>query len=274
MESRVNAFNAGIHRNGIWGCHDVRSHGFRQCTAPFEVEMHYHFCCIANAVRGFTAYADTMATASDENTAELNFYTDGTASAAGVDFVIEGNYPVGEVVTVKTESAVKKHVAFRVPGWCRRMTVDGVVATGMRHVVETEGSRVYRIVFEMPAVVHDRPLETMQEDALSRSWFEMTAYCPDSTFSAVDTPRAYITRGPLLLTKSKCTGLADRMIFSPDTINGLGFSARLSPGADFGSWGSWKLRLTKGDRIFELPVVDYATAADYDDPRNAFSIWF
>ena len=270
----LNAFNAGIHREGVWGCHDVRSHGFRNCTAPFEVEMHYHFCCIANAPRGFAAYAEMLATAKDEDTAELNFYTDGKTAAAGVELAISGNYPVGREVKVWAKAKGKKRLAFRVPGWCKRMMVNGKVVSGPRHTVELEGEKSYTLVFDMPPVIHDRPAAAMQEDALSRDWFEMLSYCPESTFSAIETPRAYITRGPLLLAKSKRGGLCDGEIFTAETINGLGYTATLKPGEDRGTWGSWILRLQKGDKVKELSVTDYATATDEDDLRNAFSIWF
>ena len=154
------------------------------------------------------------------------------------------------------------------------MTVDGEVVYGPRHVVEVEGEKSYNLVFDMPPVIHDRPPETIREDDDSRWMFEMISYCPESTFSAIDTPRAYITRGPLVLAKSKRAGLRDGEIFTTETINGLGWTATLTPGKDCGTWSSWILRLQKGDKNKEVPVTDYATATDEDDLRNAFSIWF
>ena len=62
----LNAFLAGVFRDGEWGTHDVRSHGRRHLQGLYEVQMTYHFCCIANAPRGFCDWADGQVVAAPD----------------------------------------------------------------------------------------------------------------------------------------------------------------------------------------------------------------
>jgi len=57
-----NAFLAGVYSDGTWGAHSVRSHGTCHQTAPHQVGMKYHQCCIDNMPRTFADFADTVLT--------------------------------------------------------------------------------------------------------------------------------------------------------------------------------------------------------------------
>ena len=65
-------------------------------------------------------------------------------------------------------------------------------------------------------------------------------------------------------------------IFDQETVNGRAASCRaaLTPLAGKDVWGAWRLTLTDGQKVKTTCVSDFASAADFESWRNAFSIWF
>ena len=71
------------------------------------------------------------------------------------------------------------------------------------------------------------------------------------------------------------SGAAKDAIFTDVLGDGTGWEAALKPATPRRTDGAWQLTLTKsGVEPVVLDVGDFATAADADDPGNAFSIWF
>ena len=71
------------------------------------------------------------------------------------------------------------------------------------------------------------------------------------------------------------SGAAKDAIFTDVLGDGTGWKASLKPATPRRTDGAWQLTLTKsGVEPVVLDVGDFATAADADDPENAFSIWF
>ena len=278
----LNAFLAGVYRDGEWGAHDVRSHGRRHLTGMYEVEMTYHFCCIDNAPRAFCDWADRQVAVAPDGTLDVNFYTDCSFSGDRCSAVISGNYPVGNVVRVAVRSASSAKVRLRVPGWCAGgMTVDGATAVPAAGYVEASidaGERVFVLGFDMSPRVERSPAMTVKpgECKMALAHFEKTLHNPEMAGFARRKPGVRIVRGPLVLAKARSAGCNDHDCFTDIERLDASWRVSLAPVRNESVWGAWKMTLESPDGNSRrlLGVCDYATAADCDNPRNSFSIWF
>ena len=278
----LNAFLAGVYRGGEWGAHDVRSHGRRHLQGIYEVKMTYHFCCIDNAPRAFCDWADRQIVAAPDGALVVNFYTDCSFAGEGCSVEVSGNYPVGDVARVAVRSASPRKVRLRVPGWCvGGMTVDGaaaVPAAGYAEASVGPGERVFVIGFDMSPRVERSSALTVRpgECKMDMELFGMTWHNPEMAGFARSKPGVRVLKGPLVLAKARSVGCDDHACFTD--VEGLDASWRVSlaPVRNGSVWGAWKMTLESpdGGTRRTLGVCDYATAADYDNPRNSFSIWF
>jgi len=85
---------------------------------------------------------------------------------------------------------------------------------------------------------------------------------------------AYVMRGPLVLAKCLRAGEKPERIFDIRTVNRCDCRVSVEPLSNDSVWGAWKLILSQGEDRRVFNVSDFASAADTDDPDNAFSIWF
>jgi hypothetical protein len=86
---------------------------------------------------------------------------------------------------------------------------------------------------------------------------------------------AFVMRGPLLLARcSRAGGTPEEILTVARTVNHTGCAASATPRANAQVWGAWTLTLGEGKERRTFEVSDYSSAADTDDPQNAFSIWF
>jgi len=281
-----NAFLASVYRDGKWGAHAVRSHGRRHRTAPHQVGMQYHQCCIDNMPRTFVDWIDTQLGRRGDGTIDVNFYSDMTASMDGVKVSVSGNYPISDAVEVRIAADRVRRIRFRVPGWSRMIKVNGEDARGPWHEVEVPaGESAWRLQFDMtPSVVSTY----VQNTVYSTDWFygqPMVDWLVNVFESADENPEmkglsrkdgaAFVMRGPLLL--ARCTragGTPDEIMKVERTVNHAGFSASVAPRENANVWGAWTLTLENGKDVRKFDVSDYASSADTDDVENAFSIWF
>jgi len=268
-----NAFLAGVYRDGRWGAHSVRSHGTRHRTAPHQVGMKYHQCCIDNMPRTFVDFAATAVTHGKDGVVSVNQYAPLKARAGGVTVAIGGNYPVTDEVTVRIESADGCRARFRVPKWFDAVEVDGKRAKGAwQDVSVPKGGKDFVLRFVRTAKVVDSTVKPGADPR--RRAFEEAQENPDMTNLARLAPAARIVYGPLLLAKSKRVTEDPKTILERETVNGRGFSCTLAPVAADGTWGAWEATLTDGVTTIVRRVCDFSSAAEADDPDNRFSIWF
>ena len=276
----LNAFLAGVYRDGSWGTHDVRSHGRRHLQGVYEVNMLYHACCIDNDPRGFLDWAEGQFAVGGDGI-DVNFYTDAAFRKGGVTVKVEGNYPVGDEVKVIVEAKRPVKVRFRVPGWCGgKMSVDGVSAqSGAERIAVQAANGISRFVVKFGMVPRIErfsllPGADAEEAGKLAVLFEMRAYNKEMMGFARSTPGVRVLKGPLVLAKGRLSGCDDKTCFTD--IAGLDESwrATLRPVANAKTWGSWELTLEGRGEKHVLGVCDYMSAADFDDPRNSFSIWF
>ena len=281
-----NAFLASVYRDGKWGAHAVRSHGRRHRTAPHQVWMKYHQCCIDNMPRTFVDWIATQVGARGDEAIDVNFYSDMKATQDGVTISVSGNYPIADAVEVRIVTDRARKVRFRVPGWSRMIKVNDADARGPWHTVDVPaGESVWRLAFDMtPMVVSTYTQNTVY----STDWFygeAMSDWLVSVFESAHENPEmkglsrtegaAFVMRGPLLL--ARCTragGAAEEILKVGKTVNHGGFEATATPHQNANVWGAWTLTLKSGKDERKVEVSDYASSADTDDPDNTFSIWF
>ena len=281
-----NAFLASVYRDGKWGAHAVRSHGRRHRTAPHQVWMKYHQCCIDNMPRTFVDWIATQVGARGDEAIDVNFYSDMKATQDGVTISVSGNYPIADAVEVRIVTDRARKVRFRVPGWSRMIKVNGADARGPWYEVDVpSGESVWHLAFDMtPEVVSTY----VQNTVYSTDWFygeAMSDWLVSVFESAHENPEmkglaraegaAFVMRGPLLL--ARCTragGSPDEILKVGKTVNHGGFEATATPRLNVNVWGAWTLTLKSGKDERRADVADYASSADTDDPDNAFSIWF
>ena len=143
------------------------------------------------------------------------------------------------------------------------------------------GEKTFALEFEMPVKVLDTVLADATgtdpkaaDDAAVR--FEMKYHNPEMAGLARTAAGARLVKGPLVLAKCLRAGATEAEIFDQETVNGRAASCRatLTPIAGRDVWGAWRLTLTDGQKVKATCVSDFASAADFESWRNAFSIWF
>ena len=260
-----NAFLAGVYRDGTWGAFAVRG------TACHETDRQcgyaYNHCCVNNVPRTFMDMAEGTVTRDRAGVFHVNFYQDATATLDGVDFAISGNYPVGNVVTVKVSEPAAK-VVFRTPAWCPKLDV-----------AQPEKG-VWRLTFDMNPRLLDGPDTAV---AKKEGWHYARYLCREQPLrsplrdSYRATPAATVMVGPLLLAKSRRTGATQTELMDLATVRGQGYAVKVTPVACEDVWGAWDVELTKpGAPTIRTRACDYQSAGDdpYADGSVRFSIWF
>ena len=260
-----NAFLAGVYRDGTWGAFAVRG------TACHETDRQcgyaYNHCCVNNVPRTFMDMAEGTVTRDRAGVFHVNFYQDATATLDGVDFAVSGNYPVGNVVTVKVSDPAAK-VVFRTPAWCPKLDV-----------AQPEKG-VWRLTFDMNPRLLDGPDTAV---AKKEGWHYERYLCREQPLrsplrdSYRATPAATVMVGPLLLAKSRRTGATQMELMDLATVRGQGYAVKVTPVACEDVWGAWDVELTKpGAPTIRTRACDYQSAGDdpYADGSVRFSIWF
>ncbi len=260
-----NAFLAGVYRDGTWGAFAVRG------TACHETDRQcgyaYNHCCVNNVPRTFMDMAEGTVTRDRAGVFHVNFYQDATATLDGVDFAVSGNYPVGNVVTVKVSDPAAK-VVFRTPAWCPKLDV-----------AQPEKG-VWRLTFDMNPRLLDGPDTAV---AKKEGWHYARYLCREQPLrsplrdSYRATPAATVMVGPLLLAKSRRTGATQMELMDLATVRGQGYAVKVTPVACEDVWGAWDVELTKpGAPPIRTRACDYQSAGDdpYADGSVRFSIWF
>ena len=295
-----NAFLAGVYRDGKWGAHSVRSHGTRHRTAPHQVGMAYHQCCIDNMPRTFVDICETVLSRGKDGALSVNLYGDARGTCGADAVRITGGYPFGNVVKVVVEHGPAKPavagasradegrpgrgrpgydasradvVRFRNPAWFDGLTLNGRPVTGeWAEAPLAPGENVFCLEFRRsPRLVDSAVLPGADARA---GEFETAYENPEMKGLARTVPAARLFYGPLLLAKAKRLGATRSEILDFKTVNGRGFACTLRPLKASGVDGAWTAEFAKGGETFSVKVCDFASAADSDDPENLFSIWF
>ena len=269
----LNAFLAGVYRDGKWGAHAVRSHGSRHRAAPCQVGMTVHQCCVDNMPRTFKDVSDTVVTQTSDGTWSVNLYGDAEFCRGDFHVKIEGGYPFRDAVSVTVRAATPGRIRLRVPDSFDEMRVDGVRVKGGWHEVPYDGGertfavsfvrtpRISRMPFAVAGDVREKKFETVDET-------------PEMKGMSRTEPGLRITYGPIVLAKGLYAGTKRDDVFRNQLGEGVDWKLSALPGCGHDTDGSWLLQMERGGEKRTIPVSDFASVADRDDPANRFSIWF
>ena len=309
-ESFLNAFLAGVWRDGRWGAHIIRSHGTRHLSAPAQTGMTLHQCCPDNMMRTYFDYAGSQVARAADGALCVMLYTDGKVSEGGDTVEVSGGYPWADgPVIVKANLAKAGRLRFRVPQWaggprfCAAAAGRMPASPGWLEVDAAAGENAWTLNFDMaPRLVEwtgreeeipPSPQENNDEIPEYTVHF-MEWYTPEMADLSRREPAMRVLRGPLMLAKGRLAGTSREETLFTSTLRGQGWravkleKAPLREGgggeAAVGSWAhtaanvgvaqSWTLVLQRGDETREIPVADYASVSNIDDSANWFSLWF
>ena len=125
----------------------------------------------------------------------------------------------------------------------------------------------------------ERPAAKVPETGWHRSRYRcywMSPRDPVETGYRVE-PAASVMYGPLLLAKSRLLGEREATLADPFTVNGKGYSLKVSPLPAEETWGAWEVELSKpGEKPLKYRACDFSSAADriYGQGANVFSTRF
>lgn len=271
-EAFCNAFLASVYRDGAWGAHAVRSAGRSHHSAPHQVGMELHQCCIDNYPRGFRDVLDNQVVLKD-GVYHVNTYFEGVQNFSnGCRFSFRDNYPISNTVTVQVYAPERIKGEFRIPGWC--------TSDDERTFTAEPGMSRFKLTFKKKPKVINSANAVQKYDRFDWHRGLFTFYwepsgCEDGFR---DDPAAYIKYGPLVLARcqqmNSAGGLEDF-----ETINGKGYevsSVCLEWSKHYDVWGAWNIKLSNGNASEdkEYDVCDFASSADTTSTNNWFSIWF
>lgn len=268
-----NAFLAGVYREGTWGAHSVRSHGTRHRTAPHQVGMKYHQCCIDNMPRTFADVAGIAVSETSDRVLSVNLYAPVATVCNGNGVRITGDYPVGDGASVRIAAKREGKVRFRRPKSFDSMAVNGVRVDGEWFVAALpRGESVFELSFaRTPKIVR----ADAEAEADPRSdGFETVYETPEMKGRARVKRGVRVLYGPLILAKSRYAGTAERDIFTDRIGTGAGWSVSAERRENALVHGAWRLTFRNGESVFACDVCDFASAADSSADASHFSIWF
>ena len=269
-----NAFLAGVYRDGKWGAHSVRSHGARHRSAPHQVGMQYHQCCIDNMPRTFVDIAQTTVTHAKSGALSVNFYSDAALDSDLGKLSITGGYPVGDRVKVAFGPGKGGRARFRIPSCFDSVRVDGRPASGSWFMVDVpKEGRTFELRFVRSPRMSPSP-RTAGCSPREKSVFETAYENPEMKDLARKTPGVRVQYGPILLAKGLYAGTSKDDVLKDLLTDVKGWKLSVAPAKPVKTDGAWTLTLSKDGVSHVLPVGDFASIADADDASNLFSIWF
>ncbi len=277
-----NGLLPGLFRDGTWAAHGTRSHGTRQFVAPHQIGMKYHHCCVDNLCRAWRhAHESAAALDAANGTAYLNLYWRGNyIVGAGMDSITYrvqgGDYPYDGKLVTRVQSAKRRTLKFRAPGWADDFKVNGVGATNgwvtVRYDPKAPNGTWFTVTYAPRVEIHD--WQTAPDADLGARLFEQTDVTPEMKGMSRTTGAAYLSLGPILLAKSSLVGDTKEQVFDFETILGKGYSCALEPIRGDQVYKAFRARFTKaGAATIEVNVQDFPSC-DVNDEKGMYSIWF
>ncbi|MDX9791932.1 MAG: hypothetical protein RBU24_00350 [Kiritimatiellia bacterium] len=157
---------------------------------------------------------------------------------------------------------------FRKPAWCPKMDVE-----------QSKDGLQWVLTFDMNPRVVDGPAVTVKKEGWHYGRYQNSEKAEKLGLQDMyrTTSAATVWNGPLLLAKCRRTGATTDSLLDLSTVNGKGYSVKLTPCACEGVWAAWDVELTKpGAPTIKTRACDYQSAADDPFGKSAvvFSVWF
>lgn len=273
----LNAFLAGIYRDGKWAARGVRSHT-NHMTSPGQKSQYSH-CCVNNVPRGFMDIAQSVAMADKNNNIYVNLYIPAVVNIDNTKIEISDGYLQTGEVFIKASAKSPKTIKFRIPSWSKKFSVDGKSYTGEWAEVKLEGDKKFCVKFDFtPRIVHSNLKATNypQNCNTTNRWIANYGQMPDYSMLRKE-PAATIRVGPILLARTKKNGNTDKEMFDFKSINNTKSRVlSLIPSTSQYSMCAWVIVIDTPDGVMRTKVCDFSTAGDEmsDDNTRLFSIFF
>lgn len=272
----LNAFLAGIYRDGKWAARGVRSHT-RHMTSPGQKSKFSH-CCVNNVPRGFMDMAQSLAMSDKCGNVYVNLYIPATVKLGCTNVeILDGYLQNGETyITISTKSP--KTVKFRIPSWSKKLLIDGKSYTGDWAEVKVDGKKTFFLKFDFtPRIVHSKLKATDYPEKSNTNWRWIASQQQQPTYALLrKTPGATIRVGPLLLARSKKIGNTEKEMFESKSINNTKCEVKLIPDISQYSMCCWVAIIKTPNGVIRTRVCDLSTANDEisDDDHLVHSIFF
>ncbi len=274
-----NAFFAGVFKDGKWASRAVRGAGRHMWTK--QARMIYQHCCVNNMARTLATYGEN-AVVETEKGIVVNLFAPYKVDTDDYSLEISDGYFSGAPIEINVHFKNKaKDILIRKPSWCEELGISEscAICGDYAVVVATENEISFTVSFGMKAVVH--PFGFEANDLCRTDWHYfrwMTPYAPaccvPSSLYLDKEPRCTVTYGPLLLARSKNTGLTEKEIFdtspiSADTI------ITLKPIKAQGAFAVFEAEYTVNGDTVRTTLCDFASAAnEMPAEEKRFSIYF
>lgn len=290
-EAFYNAFLAGVSRDGRWGAHIIRSHGTRHLAAPPQTGMREHQCCPDNMMRTYFDVAGSVGGMAPDGTLNVALYADAVAAFPNAQVSISGGYPYADTpVTVTIDRTAAGRVKFRIPRWSQTFKLNGKTVTakdGWYAVDAPAGLSAWTLAFDLSPRLEEIPVsEEYIPPSPQRYSIEvpkytvhfMEWYTPDMAGLTRSVAGTLVLRGPLVLAKGRLAGTSRAETLFATSIKDNAWKATLTPAPttaeNAGVTRAWTLTLSHGPELKTIPVADFASVSNVDDPGNWFSLWF
>ncbi len=277
-----NAFLAAVSDDGKWGARAVRSN-CRNTLAEGQSGLKYNQCCLNNIPRGYINVVQ-FALMKRQNGLYINMYcplsgkvkTDNACVSVKIS---DGYIENGKVsIIAETDNFVKVYL--------RKPDISGGNATlngrkftssdGYFELNLEKGKTEINIDFDFKTEIHDFKYEVPRYDSEDFHILRWIPYGKDSRIIPskymMQERCAYLTYGPVLLSKSKKTGMTESEIFDFDTVLGKNFTASVQykGSKDNFVMAEYDVCLENENSKFNLDMCTYATADDYNSEDDRF----
>lgn len=277
----LNAFLAGLCKDGRWGARGVRSsHCHFYDTA--QAKMHHNHCCVNNMPRGIVTAARTaLMTGADG--IYVNLCVPQTAdlerNGVKIHLRIAGDYLVSGKVSIEVapEKETDGKLFIRLPEWSdgRRACLDGKpVQSGENGYLELPLAETTCLLqFNMTSrITGTGPITVMDPNDRwhGRRWLNSDLTPEDM----LKTPHCSIMRGPLLLARSILLGTPVQEIFAPDSLEPS--AAEFQPIENaMDTLAAFEVTFQTPHGKFRTKVCDFASAGNWmSDYHDIFSVYF
>ena len=279
-----NAFLAGVFRDGKWGARGVRGAG-RHFYVESQAKFVHNHCCVNNMPRAFITMLESAVMLKKDELL-VNLYEALTFENEHFRASISDGYFTTGTVEIRVHcDAEGQTLSFRNPAWSKKTLLHcggSVIAfQGAYHSIPLQkGQNHFVLEFDLAPKIHSfRPEITHHKEAETRMYRRfLTRNHPYSSVSDevwLEEKRCTVTRGPLLLCKTKFIGCTEEELFGKEHPIDESFSVEAEEMPRPDCFYSGALTFTKEDQRFTVKVCDYASAGSEklsDD--TYFSIYF
>jgi DUF1680 family protein len=280
----LNAFLAGVFKDGSWGMRAVRSSGCHM-VAPEQAKMKFNHCCVNNMPRGFINGAESCAMLSEQGVA-VNLYipfTMESISPAGgkVKVAVNGPYLTEGKIHLHVENEKAMILSLRIPAWSgtARIQYAGKIldaSPGYKDMELSSGTHELDLTFQLHPEVTVFPYPGEPEklsDWHRKRYFEGN---DPEKLELINGYYATVSAGPLLLARTKLIGNSEEEMFASSRLAQGKWTVTLTPEAMPGTFAGFhaEFRSTDGT-VFGSKICDFASAGNIagDDPK-LFNMFF